>query len=160
MKDLYKIINDQSKSIFTKVDEQVDEFWKWSKNEKQSYEWEVSYPNWSLLTTLVITLLETTSYDQWDQRTINNLLYIIARDNECETIIEKLSERTNNYLFLAEEALKYSDNDARWQFAHYLIKVEDRKPEVRALLYKFSEDYVEYVRKRAVEAIKTFEGYS
>ncbi len=160
MEDFYRIINDQSKDIYTKVDERVDDFWKWSKTVKQTYEWETNYPDWSLLITLVFTLIETTNYTEWDQKTINNLLYIIARDNECETIIEKLTERTNNYLYLAEEALKYSDNDTRWQFAHYLIKIEDRETDVRELLYKFANDYVEYVRSRAIEAIKLFEGNS
>lgn len=160
MEDLYQVLHDQTKDIFTKVDEQVDDFWRWSKSEEQAMEWETHYPNWSLLITLTDTLFETTSYTEWDRRTINNLLYIIARDNECETIIDKLSERTDNYLSLAAEALRYSDDQARWQFAHYLIKVEERKLEAINLIHKFAVDYVEYVRRRAIGALDIIEGNS
>jgi hypothetical protein len=159
LEDLYQVLHDQTKDIFTKVDEQVDAFWRWSKSEEQVMEWETNYPNWSLLITLTDTLFETTRYTEWDRRTINNLLYIIARDNECETIIDKLSERTDSYLFLAEEALRYSDDQARWQFAHYLIKVE-RKSEAINLIHEFAEDYVEYVRRRAIRALDIIEGNS
>ncbi|SLJ96938.1 MULTISPECIES: hypothetical protein [unclassified Paenibacillus] len=154
MEDLYLLIHDPSKDIYTKIDEIVDDFWIWSKKQKQVLEWETNYSNWSLLISLVFSLIETTEYTEWDQNTLNNLLYLIARDNECETIIDKLSERSSSFLFLAEEALRYSDNDARWQFAHYLIQVKDQETKVIELIKKYSEDYVEYVRRRALAALE------
>lgn len=53
MDDLYFVIYDKSKDIYTKIDEQVDEFWKWSKNEKQVKEWETTYEHWTLIYTLI-----------------------------------------------------------------------------------------------------------
>ncbi|TYP73409.1 hypothetical protein BCM02_107393 [Paenibacillus methanolicus] len=78
MEDLYKIIHAPDKDVYQKLDEQVDAFWRWSKTVKQEFEWETMYPNWELLNTIFDKLIDTTSCIEWDQRTINNLLYVIG----------------------------------------------------------------------------------
>ncbi|WP_442601809.1 hypothetical protein [Paenibacillus sp. KN14-4R] len=149
MDELYFKIHDNSKDIYTKIDEQVDEFWKWSKNEKQVKEWEANYESWTLIYSLISKLIETTEYKDWDRKTVNNLLYLIGRDNECEEIIVQVASKPSILCSLAEEALNYHDNDTRWQFAHHLGTITDKEPRTLELIIKFSEDYVEYVRRRA-----------
>lgn len=60
MEELYKIIYDPVKDIFWKLDEQVDCFWQWSKTIKHELEWEASYPQWILVTTIFDELIEST----------------------------------------------------------------------------------------------------
>ncbi|TXK80681.1 HEAT repeat domain-containing protein [Paenibacillus sp. N3.4] len=155
MEELYFIIHDNSKDIYTKIDEQIDKFWKWSKNQKQVKEWEPNYELWTLIYTLISKLFENSEYKDWDRKTINNLLYIIGRDNECEEIIDQLTRKPSILYPLAEEALNYHDNDTRWQFAHYLGRITQKEPRAKELIVKFSEDYVEYVRRRALAALET-----
>jgi len=153
MDDIYRILNDPSKDIYTKLDEQANEFWDWSKSQKQIYEWETNYPNWHLLTTLFSHLVETTECTSWSQKTINNLLYLIARDNECEQLVDKLSETPLNFIFLAKEGLQYPDSNARWQLAHYLSELPETCLETGELIYNYFKDDDEYVRRRALLAL-------
>lgn len=153
MIDPYEILHDTSIDIFSKIDMQVDVFWNWSKAQKQEYEWEANYPNWSLLTTLFTQIIDSTDFSTWSQRTINNLLYLIARDNECEILIDKLTEHSKAYVFLALEGLRFPDSDARWQLAHYLIKIVNNEPNAEDIILKYVGDHVEYVSRRAMLAL-------
>jgi hypothetical protein len=154
MEDLYNVIHDKSMDIYTEIDEQVDDFWKWSKSEKQVQEWETFYTQWTLIYTLISKLIETTEYKDWNRKTLNNLLYIIGRDNECEEIIDLLTSKPSIFYNLAEEALNYNDSDTRWQFAHYLGDITQEEPRARELLIKYSEDKFEYVRRRALAVLE------
>ncbi|WP_281886596.1 HEAT repeat domain-containing protein [Paenibacillus sp. YYML68] len=155
MNDHYQIINDPSQEIYKKLDEHINTFWDWSKTQEQKMEWETNYLDWSLICTITERLFETTDHTDWARRTVNNLLYIIARDNECEIIIGQLTKNPSSFLFLAKEALFYSDYDARWQFAHYLTRILYKCPDAMEVLLRYTEDNVEYVRRRAIEAMKT-----
>jgi len=153
MKEPHRIIHDSSKDIYTKLDELVNDFWEWSKSQKHEYEWETEYDNWTTIHTIFSELIETTGPSYWSQRTIHNLLYIIARDNECEILINKLCERPKSLLFLAQEGLFYPDLDVRWQLAHYLIKISEHYSEAEEIILKFTNDRDEYVRRRAMLAL-------
>ncbi|ULO08520.1 hypothetical protein H1230_06850 [Paenibacillus sp. 19GGS1-52] len=98
-------------------------------------------------------LIENTEYEEWNRKTLNNLLYIIGRDNECEEIIEQLTRKPSIFYPLAEEALNYNDSDTRWQFAHHLGSITQQEPKASDLIIKFSKDYVEYVRRRALRVL-------
>ncbi|MEK4356428.1 hypothetical protein NYE48_05115 [Paenibacillus sp. FSL M7-1455] len=126
MDSLYKNYTDPSKDIYLKLDDQTNAFWEWSKNQKQILEWETDYNDWNLIYALTQEIFDTTRYDDWEVRTINNLLYIIARDNECETIIEQLIGQPQSFISLSIEALRYPDSEARCQFAHYLSKIANQ----------------------------------
>ncbi|MCD9024957.1 HEAT repeat domain-containing protein [Cohnella silvisoli] len=151
--DYYRYIHDSSKSLENKIDEQIDEFWQWSKNQKQIYEWEACYPEWGLINTLLERLVHSIDFTVWDQKTINNILFLIARDNECEVLIETLSQNPACLIYFAKEGLMYQDDSVRWQFAHYLTKIADEYPEVEDIILKYSNDHVEYVRRRALLAL-------
>ncbi|MDI4647907.1 HEAT repeat domain-containing protein [Cohnella hashimotonis] len=154
MDNWYKIIQDPNKDMYQKLDEQVDEFWHWSKSVKQDLEWETNYPHWTILNTIFNSIIETTDPNKWDRRTINNLLYILGRDNECELLIQKLSEFPASFIFLSEEGIHYPDRDAKWQLAHYLTKCTSTHfSEAEQLLIKYYEDENEYVKRHALLAL-------
>ncbi|MDR9856194.1 hypothetical protein RJP21_21560 [Paenibacillus sp. VCA1] len=153
MNEYYRYIHDSTKSLEIKIDEQVDEFWQWSKTQKQVNEWEASYSEWSLINTLLDRLVRFTDFTQWDQRTINNILYLIARNNECETLIDTISENPACLIYLSREGLKYQDDNARWQLVHYLSKIIVEQPEAERLILMYCDDHIEYVRRRALLAL-------
>ncbi|MEC0174587.1 HEAT repeat domain-containing protein [Paenibacillus favisporus] len=153
MDDLYKIIHDPNKDIYQKLDEIVDTFWQWSKTIKHVFEWETRYQNWELLNTLFDKLIDTTTCYDWDQKTINNLLFIIGRDNECELLVSKLAEIPEYLLFLGQEGLSYPDADTKWQLAHYLSNIASIQLEAEEIILKYYEDQNEYVKRRALLAL-------
>ncbi|WP_201009043.1 HEAT repeat domain-containing protein [Paenibacillus glycanilyticus] len=157
MVDLYKIIHDPNKDIYQKLDEQIDAFWQWSKTIKHEFEWETTYHNWELLNTIFNILIDTTTYYDWDQRTINNLLYIIGRDNECEFLVHKLTDTPESLLFLGKQGVSYPDVETKWQLAHYLSQIALILPEAEEIIVKYYEDSDEYVKRRALLALGIIE---
>ncbi|NGZ77699.1 HEAT repeat domain-containing protein [Saccharibacillus alkalitolerans] len=153
MKERSGIIHDSSKDIYTKLDERVNDFWEWSKTQKPEYEWETEYESWAIVNFLFSELVETTEHSYWSRKTINNLLYMIARDHECGILINKLCERPKSLLFLAQEGLFHPDPEVRWQLAHYLTKISAQYSEAEEIIREFSEDHDEYVRRRAILAL-------
>ncbi|MGC5323876.1 HEAT repeat domain-containing protein [Brevibacillus sp. SYSU BS000544] len=153
MDDWYKIIHDPSKNIFQKLDEQVDTFWQWSKTIKHEFEWEVSFPNWELIYTIFDKLIETTSCRSWDHRTVNNLLFIIGRDNESELLIRKITDFPERLYFLGKEGIAYPDSDTKWQLANYLTKCLSTHADVEEIILKYYQDQNEYVKRRALLAL-------
>jgi len=148
--DYIEYINDSFKSVEVKIDEQVDEFWQWSKNQKQIYEWEACYSEWGLIYRLFEQFVQSVNLTLLDQKTINNILFLVARDNDCERLIETLSRNPVCLIFFAKECLMYQDDSARWQFAHYLSKIYEDNPKVEDIILKYCNDHAEYVRRRAL----------
>ncbi|MFB9326193.1 HEAT repeat domain-containing protein [Paenibacillus aurantiacus] len=153
MDDFHTIIHDPNKNVYRKLDEQVDTFWSWSKTVKHEFEWETMYPNWELLKIIFDKLIDTTSCFDWDQTTINNLLFIIGRDNECELLVSKVAESPMSMLFLGTEGISYPDADTKWQLAHYLTQIASVEPEAEETILKYYEDQNEYVKRRALLAL-------
>jgi len=153
MDDWYEIIHDPNKDIYQKFDEQVDNFRQWSRTIKLEFEWEESFPNWQLIYTIFDTLIETTTYEMWNQRTVNNLLFIIGRDNESELLMSKIAEYPGALLFLGREGITYTDCDTKWQLAHYLAECFSDHPDVEEIILKYYEDDNEYVKRRALLAL-------
>ena len=98
--------------------------------------------------------IKQTGPSQWDESTVLDLLYIIARDNENEDLVALLSEAQPEGLFrLAEAAVGCDEPDARWQLAEYLGKVEGDRARAEAILLVLVHDGAEYVSRRALLAL-------
>jgi hypothetical protein len=120
----------------------------------RSGEWELEYPGWSPLSTAFAGFMKQTKPSQWDETTLLDLLYIIARDNENEALVALLSEAQPEGLFrLAEAAVGCYEPDARWQVAEYLGLVEDDRARAEAILLVLADDDAEYVSRRALLAL-------
>lgn len=132
----------------------VSDFKKWSSKADKSYgEWETKYPKWDELYQLTKALIEGLSVERWNDELIKDFLYILARDNEVENIIEQLIELPNQLLSLAKYAITYKDADAKWQIAYGLGEISEEKLSSRILLNEFLKDNQEYVRRRASFAL-------
>lgn len=132
---------------------EIDNFKFWSKTaDKQDGQWETEYEYWNRIYYLTDTLLQTIPVQKWSLELMNEFLYILARDNECEEIIYEILKCPNQLIELGKYAVSFQDNEARWQIAYGLGEIPVNNKEVRALLQNFMDDENEYVRRRATFA--------
>lgn len=136
------------------VFKEIEKFKSWAITANKSFgEWETEYPDWDRIYSAIRQIIRENPIAEWSEQIINDVLYILARDNECEIIINILKDEPNQLIFLANKALIYSDYNARWQIAFGLGELEINNDEVKSLLNRFSYDENEYVRRRAVFAL-------
>jgi HEAT repeat protein len=83
-----------------------------------------------------------------DSEDIQEILFVLARDNEAENILDMLTERPDIAEQIAFQGVNYEDRDARWQIAVLLGRLGTGK----ALdhLRSMRRDPDEYVRRRAL----------
>ncbi|HEX8637553.1 MAG TPA: HEAT repeat domain-containing protein [Pyrinomonadaceae bacterium] len=138
--------------MFSNLKEQINQFRRWANTypiEQRSGEWECSYNGWNLLYDSFTKFLQACPVEKWNQEIIQDVLYIIARDNETEIMISDLALDTNRLLFIANAAISSSERDAKWQIAAKLGKLSSNLQDAESLLLKFVEDDEEYVRRIA-----------
>ncbi len=138
------------------IAKEVERFKLWASTvpaHRRSAEWECDYPNWNELKRTIFDFMET-GYSQWSKKDIDDIMYAIARDNECNLLIEKLSADKPLLLFLATKAINSEEKDAKWQFAEALGELPvDYKNNAEELLLIFVNDQDEYVSRRALIAL-------
>jgi hypothetical protein len=98
----------------TAFKKEVNNFRLWAKEclkKPRAAEWECEYKNWHKLRPVFADFISTKKISDLSSSEIVDIMYIIARDNEMEEIIEDLA--TNKKLF--EQLLFYildsNDND-------------------------------------------------
>jgi hypothetical protein len=134
---------------------EIEKFRNWAKTSDKSFgEWETEYLHWDRIYHFVNKLIEDIPVEKWSSDLLNEFLYILARDNECEIIIDTLIENPTRLLSIAKHSVFFPDHDARWQIAHGLGEINENTQEIKNLLKKFLYDDEEYVRRRAYIAFE------
>ncbi len=132
--------------------EQVNEFKRWASKHTRTApagEWETEYLRWESIYQASAKLVAGIPVSQWDHDIRDNFLYILARDNECENILELLIQHPEQLIAIARHAVTYEDPDTRWQIAFGLGEIATKNEEVKNLSNQFLQDGHEYVRRRA-----------
>lgn len=117
-----------------------------------SGEWETWYVDWVEINTAFCKVLQEAEPKTEDKHLLDEMIYIIARDNECELLIEELVEYPKWFGVLCHHSLSTEEADAKWQFASYLSRCECGH-EIKELILAFVEDPNEYVCRRALLAM-------
>lgn len=129
---------------------EIDIFRNWAKTADKSFgEWETEYLHWARIYHYVNKLVEDTPVEKWSSDLLNDFLYILARDNECEIIIDTLIDNPTQLLSVAKHSVSFPDHDARWQIAYGLGEIDENNQEIQTILNQFLIDEFEYVRRRA-----------
>ncbi|MGN6152905.1 MAG: HEAT repeat domain-containing protein [Lysobacteraceae bacterium] len=132
-------------------------FRKWASNQdpgKRSGEWECDYPDWpSIYEAVTGVLSREDAITHLGDRGVESILYLLARDNECEIVADALAKRPEVLAAFAHAALQTGESDAKWQIAHGLGKPRVPREDAEALLVEFAVDADEYVRRRALLAL-------
>lgn len=112
-------------------------------------EWETEYLGWDGITAAFEDALDRRLPEEFTDEVLSQLVYIIARDNECEVLAQMASEREAWFTALCRLSLSLSEPEARWQLAIRLPAMADRTM-AGQLLEQFVRDQDEYVSRRAV----------
>jgi hypothetical protein len=139
----------------TDLHKQVKHFKHWADSADQcSGEWECDYEQWHDLWAAAIETIDVYRDGLIPTAVADDLLYALARDNECEHIRENLLVSPELIATLAKRVITMSDADAKWQIA---ISVAAAKlPNAADLLRPFLTDDDEYVRRRSLMAFAPF----
>jgi hypothetical protein len=109
------------------------------------------YSGWWDLCKVILAFLTTSINEDWSNYDVDNILYVIGWDNECEYLIDEIEENYDVLIKLADLALNSAEYDAKWQLADRLGNLSIESAEL--LLLKFVNDEHEYVRRRALIAL-------
>lgn len=137
----------------------------------RSAEWECDYEDWDAVWAACETFLEAGDPGAWNPDDCADLLYLLARDNETETIRQMLAEQPARLLALAapglcppkpeahlqvpepEARLQMPEPEARWQLADALGDAAGPREDIESLLVAYCGDADEYVARRALLAL-------
>lgn len=137
--------------------EEISHFEQWAKSYSQSNkeehlyfdsEWECNYKNWDAIYTSFQNFIAHTNPPEWSKEQVAMLLYIVARDNEDERLVDIIAENEAALTILAQQSLLSGEKDSKWQLATRLHLLEDKNL-AASLLHQYAQDHDEYVRRRA-----------
>lgn len=111
-------------------------------------EWENEYDDWGKIYQSFRNVLSSVDPGLANDALLDEMIYVIARDNECEILIDELIQYPRWFEVLCKRSLQTGEADAKWQFADRLPQCECR-PEVMDMIWAFANDSHEYVRRRA-----------
>lgn len=115
-------------------------------------EWECDYPDWQTLYAAVDDFLAVAAHRTITGEELELLLYVLARDNEDEHVLETLELFPGIAAQVAEAAFSISDVDARWQAAVLAGRIG-----AVSTVRRYLDDQAEYVRRRAGFALQELE---
>lgn len=126
----------------------------WMEKDVRAYVGEYLYPEWEAVEEGFTEILQTVDPDDWTPELEQDMLYVLARDNQREELLERLIQFPRALQRLAFAGVNYPDYEARWQLAHGVGQVEASPAACETLLCHWAtRDKEEYVRRRALLAL-------
>jgi HEAT repeat protein len=126
------------------------------KHPTRSGEWECDYPHWPRAYATVGEFLHRVVLGDVPREVLTDLLYLLARDNECQHVARCIAPLpVDSVIFLAEQCADSGEPDARWQLAVRLggIPSGPEAHRIEGVLLAFMRDEDEYVRRRSLTAL-------
>ena len=117
--------------------------------EQRGGEWECNYKGWNIIYEQFEDFLKTSTPSGWTNDVKDQLLYIIARDNEMQRLSTDISHSDLAVITLARYAIQNGSSHSKWQLAVILHCLRDRNLAIE-LLEEFINDHDEYVSRRAL----------
>ena len=148
-----------AKGIRERLLEQAIKFHQWQEatypgktSEELGGEWEVDYPYWNDTYSAFCHVLTQMNAETADSVLLDEMVYLIARDNEAEGFIQETTSHPQWFECLCRRAAASNENEAKWQFAAYLPECSCSQ-KVRDIILDFAKDPNEYVSRRALLAM-------
>ncbi|WP_028506352.1 hypothetical protein [Ruminococcus sp. FC2018] len=101
-------------------------------------------------------LIQKASASSADDQMIDDLLYAIARDNECEILVQETGKLNDWFSLLCRKSLQSPYTNAKWQFAKEL-KNHRNNDELKELIFDFLSTGDEYTERMALESLAVIE---
>lgn len=99
-----------------------------------------------------ISYIECVKTFEATKAAIDDILYCIARDNECSHIVDILEEYDDWFSLLCRECLNTDYVNAKWQFAEHLPNYHG-SDDLCKIVYKFLVVDDEYTERMALKAL-------
>ena len=139
--------------------EQAARFHQWQERvypgrmaEEIGGEWEVDYPGWNDTYDAFCCVLTQVDAEAADDVLLDEMAYLIARDNEAEGLMKKVAQYPQWFEILCHHVVRSAEHEAKWQFAAYLPECGCGQ-NTQNLILDFAKDNHEYVSRRALLAM-------
>jgi HEAT repeat protein len=135
---------------------EVEKFRSWASNYPESTrsgEWECDYDGWPALNSAFCRFIESKSPFELSDTEIDDLIYVIARDNEIEDLVEAVVQKKELFALLLSHVINSTENDAKWQFAVALGQNALSHNLAEESLLKLVNDDHEYTRRMALHSL-------
>lgn len=123
----------------------------WSES-RDNGEWEIDLNEFDDMCDVIFDIIKTTSCDEASKQMLDDILFGIARDNECSRIVAMLLDYPEWYELLCKKVLSTDYINAKWQFAESL-KDCSGKDEIRELIFDFLQVDNEYTQRLALQSL-------
>lgn len=137
----------------------VCSFKKWAQinypewnEENDNGEWEIGSYEFDEMCSNIFKIIENTSYQEATSQTIDDILFGIARDNECSRIVNTLLDYPEWYSVLCRQCLETTYTNAKWEFAESL-KEYSGNDGLKELIFKFLDTGDEYTERLALMSL-------
>ena len=107
---------------------------QWSENHDNG-EWEFGLYEFDEMCNIIFMIIGKISPKEVSEQMIDDILFGIARDNECNSIVRELLEYPEWYSLLCKKALSTDYINAKWQFAESLKDYNGRE-QVKELIFE------------------------
>ena len=138
--------------------ESIAAFMAWAKANAPGITEARDYNEWDFgeafaaMTSCAMNVIRNCPAERATEQLINDLLFVIARDHESESMIDELLDHDEWFAMLCKNSLKTNDPDAKWQFAAYLGRYEGHG-DTRAWIEDFLSCGDEYTERRALASL-------
>ena len=146
-KDIVKMLNDK-----------VRKFRKWAEKNYPDKTEDNDNGQWCFCSefdemySAAVDVIEKCPASEADESVTDDLLYAIARDNECECIIQIAEKHNEWFSLLCRKCLDSPYTNAKWQFAKELGKY-DGDDDLKQLIYRFLSTGDEYTERMALQSL-------
>lgn len=133
--------------------EEVRRFREWAGKQENRAGWELSYKRWDAIHEKVDAFMSSVALSTWTPEESNDILFVLAKSWDSSHFSCSLRQGGTEIVFhLAQESLKGSEWDARWQLAELLAFLPD-DARTEPLLLRLVDDENEYVRRRSLQEL-------
>ncbi|MDE5873276.1 MAG: hypothetical protein K2H07_05120 [Lachnospiraceae bacterium] len=123
----------------------------WSERNDNG-EWELDLFEFDEMCSVIFDIIKNTSYTEATEQILDDMLFGIARDNECSRIVNMLIDYSGWYSVLCRKSLSTDYLNAKWQFAESL-KDYKGQDNLHELIYEFLKVDDEYTERMALMSL-------
>ena len=139
-----------------KLTTELNKFNHWAKaypQKQHNYEWELNYNDWQQLRSAFFKYIHNVKLDEFCQANIDDIIYLIARDNEMEEFITEIGKNRELFQLILSKTFESNEADAKWQFAVELSNCVIGHKETEKALLRLVVDKDEYTSRRALQSL-------
>ena len=115
-------------------------------------EWEIGLYEFDEMCNVIFEIIENIPCDKASEQMLDDILFGIARDNECSRIMGELIEYPDWYSVLCKKSLTTDYINAKWQFAESL-KDYNGHDGLHEIIFEFLNIDDEYTERLALKSL-------